>query len=432
MNSPNNKVRKKGNKINSLILPLNFLFTLLYMIWAFTPVLQRNLPYSYIFIIIGGWIFTAIISQIMTAKFKISKIVIILFYWEVWRVSLKLLGYSTSSWGNYYVELLFWFPIMLNFLYNSFKNQKYSNALLISSMLIIMFNILDNIRLLKMYPTAPDLINNDFEISFFYRSINIGSTTFAFQVILFIPIFLLIIKYSNKIALKIGALVSVLLIFYYLLLAGKTTSLIIALFAIMALIIIEASKRLRGQLRVAFIFFLISFVSVIYGFSSQILIAIADLIPSNKISSRITALSYLINGRDYGNASGSFAQRIQYYALSLNTFYNNFIIGVGDHKILDINYNSLAVKGIGQHSELIDKLARYGIVGAVLVVAIFSKFYKYRLMILKENKGYSIIILVFIMFVIYSINNNSFSPEIGIILFLIYPIVPLYINEKSA
>lgn len=108
------------------------------------------------------------------------------------------------------------------------------------------------------------------------------------------------------------------------------------------------------------------------------------------------------------------------YVASLSTFVHHPLFGVGMIYSTDVSV-------IGMHSEVLDFLARYGILGLILFGLL------YRLYInevrLRESALYTPLILVFLL---YAILNPFISRTSGIALFWIIPIInTLYYKEKT-
>jgi O-antigen ligase len=125
--------------------------------------------------------------------------------------------------------------------------------------------------------------------------------------------------------------------------------------------------------------------------------------------------------------------RIDLAKLSLETFRSSPLFGVGKHFANQqmFGLNAVYSIGIGSHSELIDHLAVYGMIGLLSYIFIFRKYF----VILSGkctteiNKGLYKIILVFVIF--YSFLNNSFSMGVGILMFIMLPFVIDIVEERN-
>jgi len=78
--------------------------------------------------------------------------------------------------------------------------------------------------------------------------------------------------------------------------------------------------------------------------------------------------------------------------------------------------------GIGHHSELIDHLGRYGIVGLAFYFIIFRNFLLKLRAIYLSKEGLQLRNIIFFAFASFSLLNNSFTPHIGVAIFLLLPL----------
>ena len=104
-----------------------------------------------------------------------------------------------------------------------------------------------------------------------------------------------------------------------------------------------------------------------------------EYIQSERLAERLNDLvDFKQSGGDLNNVSeGSFTQRILLAQTSLNSFLSSPIsifIGIGDHT--QAFGGDLVKSGIGGHSEFIDVLARYGLIGALVFWKIMKSYFE--------------------------------------------------------
>lgn len=112
---------------------------------------------------------------------------------------------------------------------------------------------------------------------------------------------------------------------------------------------------------------------------------VANSISTDRIAIRINALNYYLQYGDAVGAGSSMATRSELMHRSLNTFsdsYVNVLFGVGDHRGIG--------SPVGNHSEILDVLARYGIIGFTIVFIMFKRLFMYWYRLLDFNKKYNI------------------------------------------
>ena len=126
---------------------------------------------------------------------------------------------------------------------------------------------------------------------------------------------------------------------------------------------------------------------------------------SERLADRLNDLvDFKKSGGDLNNVSeGSFSQRMILAQTSLSTFFSSpisFFIGIGDHT--QAFGGDLVKSGIGGHSEFIDVLARFGLLGAFVYWKIMKSYYMMlkRMTSKREIRKYVNIIFVIVIFLI--------------------------------
>lgn len=130
-------------------------------------------------------------------------------------------------------------------------------------------------------------------------------------------------------------------------------------------------------------------------------------------------------------SEGSMAQRLALAQTSLNTFFSsplNMLIGIGDHTV-SFGMN-LHKSGIGGHSEFIDILARYGIIGAFVFIGILKSYYKSLKSLSSDRSIIKYVNIIFFVFIIYGFLNLVFLPTSEMFLFIVFPSIIKILSEK--
>ena len=152
---------------------------------------------------------------------------------------------------------------------------------------------------------------------------------------------------------------------------------------------------------------------------------LADAINDKYISVRLNELSLLF---DVGNVVGDTAGRLDTYSLSISTLLHH-PLGVGPYY-----FSREARQFIGKHSQILDDLARYGIVALVFYCVFLKRYY-----VLLEEKWHklgmgSIAGSITIAYIALLLLNIGFrSAEESVIMLFILPELPeiiLYQKEK--
>ena len=126
--------------------------------------------------------------------------------------------------------------------------------------------------------------------------------------------------------------------------------------------------------------------------------------------------------------NSSLAGRFLLGMTSLKTFFSgitSFIWGIGDNIMIKEQYEfyDLLSLGIGNHSQFLDTLAKYGIIGGVIFVNIVKgmSIWLKKIAIRRQFSHY-IGLFVFVFF-FQSVLNNSLFPDLFIIIFILFPLL---------
>ena len=159
-------------------------------------------------------------------------------------------------------------------------------------------------------------------------------------------------------------------------------------------------------------------------FSSEIIQIIVDYSPSARLAQRLVGLIDAEN--EYGSIS-SLEARENLWLLSLNTWLQNpmsFMFGIGDHYAAGGNSSS----GISQHSEFLDILACYGVVGGGLIFIILKKSWKYIISLFNNDlRGQVYIILL--LYLVCGVAKLVFLPGVSCVIFLLLPLSSQIVNK---
>jgi hypothetical protein len=413
-----------NKKITKLFLFFNFLITIIYLTLVTTPYLYKNQSNSFTIILLVIWFFSYSLIILIKGYNPLKRSVFrLLLFWLAWIILLKLFGYSTSQLGYYKETVLFFFPIFILDLYlKVINNKKYLKSLFVVLFILLLVNIFDNIFLLldnEIYSLQSNSV---------FRNTNAGGTVFSSTALFAGLVSVIILLKSKKINNKIINFIFLMTCLFYIYLSGRTTAVLLVVIGIIAMI---SQKTIRLLKRNSLLIFILLFLFVIflYLYLPSILIYFGENINNNRIASRLTATGQmLMNG--VIDIDSEFFTRILLAIKSLETFtlnIINFLFGAGYHMVdttdgININYMI-----IGQHSEIFDFLASYGIFGLFIMFKLFKSFFFDFLFVFKFHNLINQIKVVLIVFIFYSILNRSFNPQLGLILFLFLPTV-LYVN----
>lgn len=332
-----------------------------------------------------------------------------------------MFGVSSTSFFRACLSLpSFLFSIFITMYCYENMESKELRWLLAIIIFIAFSNILYNSIFCTLNPFAASEARNDFGL----REMNIGSTKFShFALSFFILTLCGFLEYEKK-WLRILFIALAILSAYYIIYCGqRMTVVLFLLISTLIFIISKFSKNIRLYI---------------------VIVGILAIIVSNNLNSILSGLSanieserllYRINSLNetsiYGIDDDSFSGRVYYYKMSLQTFFSgvwNFLFGVGYHEA-DIFHKSSI--GIGGHSQIIDILAMYGVLGAMMIFYILQKTYQYIIHILKDKHHKLLISLSFLIFFTMSLFKYTFDDDNSMLLFFALPLLLRQIENSN-
>lgn len=391
-----------------LIPSLDIVICTVFCFLAITPFFNHN--YLSLIAIFGA---ALIISLLVIYGLKngfridseIGTIIFLILIWFSIEIGYRVNGYSSASWGNYFIRLGFYVPLLVGVIYVKYNVKGIDIVILVS----LVISIIDNIRLGILYPNILQYITSD--ISNTYRgSLNLGTAAFGYCVLLaqYIIFYNICNHTINGFRKAVYIIIAVCSVIYLVFLSSAT--LLTLLFVIDAYIYIrfphsENRKTIRIKIERVLFFGILLILALI--FKNWILNILGE-----KFSNRFNAIVY-------GNNRSIYYTRPELAFVSLKSWLNSiktFLIGGGLH--LD---SSDLYSFSGQHSAIIDQLAYYGILGWVIPGMIFYRFYNYIKVRINPSHR-EIFKIVCVICIIGNIINSSCRIESGIINFMFVPL----------
>lgn len=403
-------------KLSSRVL---IVFLFLWALVSCTPILSNP---SYYVALLAVAVFMLIACNGILIKHKsvvfwtLSYIVLIFMY--------KIIGYSSAAWGNYMNQLLFFVPILMMLLVSDKLSRKQNKFLWWGVVAIMLFNVYDNIRLSQLYPqinTSRYYLEEEF-----LQSINAGGTPFyTFSLFFFMVSFFVFLNAKQRIAKIMSLVCSITAAVYICAYCFKASVVVYFIFSVVFLLYANIAKSRflflgilagTGILAVVFVEF----------FTKEIVDFIISISPSERLTTRLVTL--LDEENENANLS-TVTGRANLYMLSLKTWLSDvikFIYGMGDHRV---QHGAKAV-GIGQHSDLLDSLARYGLFGLITLFFVFK--YAFRFILSFYDKKYRLqLFVIFFFLIMCGLTKGIFYSGIGCVVFLLLPLSRVYVNENQ-
>lgn len=159
---------------------------------------------------------------------------------------------------------------------------------------------------------------------------------------------------------------------------------------------------------------------------------LADVIPSPRLASRFDEIATAMYYEDIEASSGSLRGRSNLMWNSWNTFtysFSHFLFGVGENT----SSNSI----VGNHSHILDTLASYGMIGAVLMFSLFKQQYRIYISVLDKKTDWALFMQCAVVFAFYIARNfygNLSSSAMSLLIILYFPMtfkVILHYKQKQ-
>jgi len=180
--------------------------------------------------------------------------------------------------------------------------------------------------------------------------------------------------------------------------------------------------------KTAFYIVLLLTVFLYYVFSTFFSEEIVNIIISNSPDKRLTARFVTLIDAEASEANvGTVTGRTNLILLSINTWLDNivnFVLGIGDHRA---QFDASST-GIGQHSEFLDLLAKYGLLGFISLFFFLKNTIKYFCSIFTPEYRLQVS-CVFVIFILCGLTKGVFFPRIGCALFLLFPLCSTVIKD---
>lgn len=413
-----------NNRVRSSII-FNMTITVIYCVVFLTPYLSRNISIFAKLGLMSIWLLSAFASGLNSKTYKDKNVVWWAVYITVMFIS-TILGHSSLS-INFHISRLsiYILPFVGIYVLNKY-NYKELSILIKFIFVIIFINLIDNIYLGII---NPDLFNEEMVLTaskeIVEKTTNAANTDMVAIVTILTPICYILYKYSSKKRTKIFSFLMIIVSLYYaVFINSRATSLIILLITFAGYILVETESKDPAKLKSHYLWWSIASIVIILVIAMPLMSFFIESL-SGRNAERIGDLMALANGEDIRIQNGSLTQRFLLDMTSWRTFTNNipnFLFGIGDDSS-ETDLYSLINSGVGQHSEIFDILARFGIIGGLIMYNIFkSSFLNISKRNLTPGKVNHFLVVVFCVFVFYNIVNKSMTtPMFLIVLYIFIP-----------
>lgn len=240
---------------------------------------------------------------------------------------------------------------------------------------------------------------------------NVGAFDFIYGIIILFPTIILLLERNKKIKIKLVYIIISILIIVCLIKSNFTTGYVLFCVEIM-LIVFPKSKSWKAKIMsiAAIMLILILGPYIIRSYLSFLSSTTTSIYSKEKIE----AILGVFNGTsEISETTG----RINLMKQDLVSFFENPIFGVGAY------YGVASGQSIGQHSQLLDELARYGLFGAIPLFYFIYGCIKILWCVLKSKENRNDLFIPTVIFLALSILNPVFNNGILMCYFIVAPII---------
>ena len=311
----------------------------------------------------------------------------------------------------------------------SYKEQK---RLFMFIMGVLLINVIQNVFLFLRDPSFFESFKRSDEM---FQYTNGGTTSFIQTCLFAIPCCFIIFANQARGQMKKNVFVSMLLLIIYIMtINSRATTILLFFFFVIALLYVRylTPKVKSKSIRILLTLF-ISLVA--FFFVVPFLNWLGNAIAFEGISVKIGDLSsVLITGRiNENDDSSSLSVRFLLAQTSLETWtssFRNLIVGIGNDVSESGEIFDLIRTGIGRHSQILDFLAMYGIIGTFMLFKAWFSFFSFLKYLNKAPELKSMINIVIIGYLLMAILNNVLTANQNIVMFLLFPISLIMIGSN--
>lgn len=277
------------------------------------------------------------------------------------------------------------------------------------------YNLINDInlsRLLTSSSTSQDLV-------LYFERKNVASYDFIYGTIILVPVLFLALRYSLLVTKKIKITLFMILLVAFAIIVVALANFTTAYFLLIVALILSFFITTKNVYLVFFIMATICLIlsPVFIDLIIHILTLVQDAIPSIMTKTKLKGIIDILNGHNLGLNSVSI--RTTLFINSVKSFLSSPLIGVGGY------YHNSNI--IGSHSQFIDDLGRYGIIGSIPIFTfMFYILRKVKRRLIKTKNSF---LFSSLLFFILGFLNPVQSYGIMFSVFFILPMICRFLEK---
>lgn len=383
-------------------------------IWALTPTIKNSINQMYPVIVSMVCLLLMIFS--MRGKIQTSFAALLLVI--VFIVVYKILGISDDTWANHSNIFMYIFTMLASeymLLNLSAKRIKKCAIFLVA---VLLLNLVYQYYL--YFALGTTLYSTR---SLLTEGIVAGGTSFVSDMMLIAMLFTVICFLKVEKKIKFFSVIVIAASYYYVInIQTRATALIVLTMFIVACFAIGFSNQITPSRMIVFIGIVVSLCVIL-----PIVVNWVATSDNEYFSRKFMAIQNMINGtsiiEETNLRESSLVARLYVAGISLSTWTSSIL-----HFFFGKGYDAgfYYISGIGKHSEFIDLLPKYGLIGFCLFAYAFIEHFRFVASYIKKPRCFW---LPMIAVIVYSILNGIFLPDFGYVANIIIPFVLVTINE---
>lgn len=405
---------------------INFITTLVYITCILVPYLYRNTPVIFFIFMLVLWMISALIHIFIEKKFwniRLSNIVIILIFWILIIFLYVLYQLPNFYLGNFLNLIIYYFPIFFLLFCLKFFRFNYMEYTINYFFIVFIFVVINNLQLLSVYPQGPKQLTGSYGDFLLLYKTNIINDIYMCSIVLIIIASLMFFSVCHTKTSRFFLISFIITTIVLVIKSAFFTAIITIGVALIIYYLLKSDKMNNSMIKLFILIVIILFVLLIKDpLFSYIKSNISNFTENYILIERVGIICDIFINFE---VTGTLLSRLENYRISLHSFFNSPLFGIGFIVSDDIN-----TSGIGMHSFIFDQLARFGIIPFLGEIFIYILLIRKLNRIFKVKKIKRIFYICYIIFTFYSFFNPSIYPQTGLILFYIIPLIGLYCQQK--
>ena len=339
----------------------------------------------------------------------------------------RVVGYSHAGWGNALMQISFFSSIAIAIYCVSVLSNRHCILVYYAIILILLFSLLQDVLINQSY----SYFNSEDVEEMEELGSNVDWTPYSTMTLFLYSVSLLVLLNSSEWIVKLFHAFILLASLYYIIFCSARGSVTVLMFLTTFLLLYSKFSNIDVFFKILFIAVLtILLVALLFDINS-ILYFLIRISPNDRLTDR---LYDLMNVYNEGLSEDSFSGRFELELISIRTWLQSprtLLLGIGDQRLSGSGLELYYMTGIGGHSEIIDSLARFGLIGFSMMAVLYYRISVYIMSLFDDNAVKKQVKIILFVFVITAFTKAVLFHVIGITFCMLFPISSRIINKRQ-